>query len=101
MKEVDITADVDFIINACDGIWDCFTNEEAIKYIRRKKEAGPRTGKLGLSPTKLKSEKSLNLGKKQGSAPLKLGKKSSELSSPTKLKKPKGETSFIIEDMMN
>ena len=64
VKEVPITADVDFIINACDGIWDCFTNEEAIKYIRRKKEAGPRTGKLGLSPTKLKSEKSLNLGKK-------------------------------------
>lgn len=100
MKEVPISADVDFIINACDGIWDCYSNEEAIKYIRRKKEAGPKTGKVGLSPTKLKSEKSLNLGK-QGSAPLKLGKKSSELTSPTKKVRVKGETSFIIEDMMN
>lgn len=24
----------DFIICACDGIWDCFTNEQAIKFIR-------------------------------------------------------------------
>lgn len=32
-----ITNKIDFIIVACDGIWDCYTNEEAIKYIRKKK----------------------------------------------------------------
>ena len=24
----------DFIICACDGIWDCFTNEQAVKFVR-------------------------------------------------------------------
>ena len=33
-----ITNKIDFIIVACDGIWDCYTNQEAIKYIKKKKE---------------------------------------------------------------
>ena len=48
-----ITSKIDFVIVACDGIWDCFTNEEAVKYIRKKKIDGPRESrKSGLSPTK-------------------------------------------------
>ena len=27
IKKVPIKADLDFIIVACDGIWDCYTNE--------------------------------------------------------------------------
>lgn len=26
--------DDEFIILACDGIWDCLTNEEAVKFVR-------------------------------------------------------------------
>ena len=33
-----ISSKIEFIIVACDGIWDCYTNEEAMKYIRKKKE---------------------------------------------------------------
>ena len=35
-------AEHDFIICACDGIWDCFSNEQAIKFIRQKRERGPK-----------------------------------------------------------
>lgn len=35
IKKVPIKKDEhDFIICACDGIWDCFTNAEAVKFIR-------------------------------------------------------------------
>ena len=35
IKKVPIKKDEhDFIICACDGIWDCFTNQEAVKFIR-------------------------------------------------------------------
>lgn len=30
IKKVSIQSDLDFVIIACDGIWDCFSNEEAI-----------------------------------------------------------------------
>ena len=29
-----LTADDEFLILACDGIWDCLTNEEAVRYVR-------------------------------------------------------------------
>ena len=32
IKKVAIKPEHDFIINACDGIWDCFTNEQAAKF---------------------------------------------------------------------
>ena len=96
-----ITSKIDFLIVACDGIWDCYSNEEAIKYVRRKKNDGPRESKSkGLSPTKQRSAKAGLAGYKSGS-PLKLGRKgASEGLSPSKIKKEKGATSFIIEDMM-
>ena len=48
IKKVPIKKDEhDFIICACDGIWDCFTNPEAIKFIRQKRERGPKQGKMG------------------------------------------------------
>jgi len=34
VKKVALKPDHDFIICACDGIWDCFTNEQAIKLTR-------------------------------------------------------------------
>jgi serine/threonine protein phosphatase PrpC len=34
VKKVPLKPDIDFIIVACDGIWDCFTNEQAIKFVR-------------------------------------------------------------------
>lgn len=59
IKKVSIKPEHDFIIVACDGIWDCFTNEQAVKYVRNKREKGPRKGVLAGSPTKIKSSKSL------------------------------------------
>lgn len=52
IKKVPLKPEHDFIIVACDGIWDCFTNEQAIKFIRQRRERGPKTSQ---SPSKLKS----------------------------------------------
>ena len=102
IKKVPLKPEHDFIIVACDGIWDCYTNEQAIKYIRSKREKGP---KQSMSPTKLKSTKTLysNSSKSTGlsSSPMKISKMKSEASSNSKKIKPKGETSFIIEEMMD
>lgn len=83
-----IKNDIDFIIIACDGIWDCYTNEQAAKFVRTKREKGPKVSKL-----KSKTGKSLS------SSPMKMMKAKSSESS--KKSKPKGETSFIIEELMD
>lgn len=33
IKQIELKPDDEFIILACDGIWDCLTNEEAVKYV--------------------------------------------------------------------
>lgn len=98
IKKVPIKKDEhDFIICACDGIWDCFTNQEAVKFVRQRRERGPKKGSE--SPVKGKSSKSLlNNAVK---SPLAMKKGKSELSAPNKKIKTKGETSFIIEEMMD
>jgi serine/threonine protein phosphatase PrpC len=45
VKKVPIKPEHDFIIVACDGIWDCFSNEQAAKFARSKREKGPKNGK--------------------------------------------------------
>jgi serine/threonine protein phosphatase PrpC len=42
VKKVQLKPEYDFIINACDGIWDCYSNEQAIKFIRQRRERGPK-----------------------------------------------------------
>jgi protein phosphatase 2C family protein 2/3 len=42
IKKVTISKDHDFMIVACDGIWDCYSNEEAVKFVRTRKERGPK-----------------------------------------------------------
>lgn len=103
VKKVPIKDEHDFIVVACDGIWDCFTNEQIIKLIRSKREKGPKNGIIN-SPTKLgKKMKELDLNKSKGSSsPLKINKSKSESTSTSSKKlKVKGETSFIIEELMN
>lgn len=39
---VPLKTEYDFIINACDGIWDCYTNEEAVNYCKKWRQKGPR-----------------------------------------------------------
>jgi len=34
IKQVELKPDDEFIILACDGIWDCLSNEEAVKFVR-------------------------------------------------------------------
>ena len=38
VKVVNRTAEDEFIINACDGIWDCLTNEQACEQMSAKLE---------------------------------------------------------------
>ncbi len=33
---IELKDDDEFIILACDGIWDCLTNEEAVKFVRER-----------------------------------------------------------------
>lgn len=87
IKKVMIKPEHDFIILACDGIWDCFSNEQAVKYVRNKREKGPKSGVLKTRTSKTGA-----------SSPLKVSKSRSETSKKPKVK---GETSFIIEEMMN
>lgn len=91
VKKVPLSSDIDFIIIACDGIWDCFTNEEAIAFSRKVRTRGPKQS----SPMK---QKSLKGG---ANSPLKLDKKALSVSGQNSATKPKGETSFIIEEMMD
>lgn len=35
MKCVPITADTEFIILACDGIWDCMTSKVAVDFVHQ------------------------------------------------------------------
>ena len=87
---MDITPDLDFMIIACDGIWDCFTNEQAVKFVKTKQAKGPK-------PVKQKSRTNGRTG--LSNSPLKMSKTKSD--SLKKTPKPKGETSFIIEEMMD
>lgn len=34
VKEFEITEDWEFLILACDGIWDVMTNQDAVKFVR-------------------------------------------------------------------
>jgi serine/threonine protein phosphatase PrpC len=94
IKKVMIKPEHDFIILACDGIWDCFSNEQAVKFVRNRREKGPKNGVL--SSSKLKSKTGLS-----EKSPLKLSSEAKSESLSTKKLKVKGETSFIIEEMMN
>jgi hypothetical protein len=65
------------MIIACDGIWDCFTNEQAVKFVINKRTRGPKNG----APITTKFGKtSKDLTKKPAaiSPGLKLGKTKSE-----------------------
>lgn len=33
IKQITLDSDDEFLILACDGIWDCLTNEEAVKFV--------------------------------------------------------------------
>lgn len=82
--KVPLRDDYDFLINACDGIWDCYTNEEAVKLSIKTREKGPRA-------IKTKKRTSGAAG-----SPLKTDKKSSLVT-----ERMQGETSFIVEKLMD
>lgn len=86
--KVPIKDDIDFIINACDGIWDCYTNEEACYLASKCRRKGPKPLKI----KKRASEKYRNPG---GSSPLKIEKEGSLN------QKMQGETSFIVEKLFD
>lgn len=44
--KVPVKPDYDFIINACDGIWDCYTNEEAVHLAIKQRAKGPKALKI-------------------------------------------------------
>ena len=38
-----ITSDINFIVIACDGIWDCLTNQETCDFISERLKKDPKT----------------------------------------------------------
>ena len=64
IKKVPVKDTIDFIIVACDGIWDCFTNEQAVKFVRNKRAKGPKSGVI--SPTKTLKQPKLTKAKTEG-----------------------------------
>ncbi len=87
IKKLPLKPDFDFIVVACDGIWDCFTNEQAAKFVRNKREKGPKKAKSS------KSISSQSTASGFSGSPRK-GKSAKELNA--KKLKPKGETSFFF-----
>lgn len=63
ISKTPLTKDIDFVLCACDGIWDCMTSQQAIDFV-------------STARTKLK-----NYTPAQASSPTKLGKQSSVTSS--------------------
>ena len=41
-----LTIDMDFLIIACDGIWDCLTSQQAVNYLKAELKKPGKTGKL-------------------------------------------------------
>ena len=39
--EEDLTKDINFIVLACDGIWDCMTNQECVDFISERLKKDP------------------------------------------------------------
>lgn len=90
------------MIIACDGIWDCYTNEQAAKFARSKREKGPKNGKQ--ITDKLNKQKSVTGSSTKSSSTISSGVPSLQKqpkSESVKKGKGKGETSFIIEEMMD
>ena len=69
VKKVPLKPEHDFIIVACDGIWDCFSNEQAAKFVRTRRERGPKA--LKAKTSKNMANKSPLRTQKQKSEPLK------------------------------
>ena len=38
IKSVEITKNTEFIICACDGIWDCLTSQQACDFVQNQKK---------------------------------------------------------------
>ena len=104
IEKVRIQPDLDYILVACDGIWDCFSNEQVTKFVKTCRQKGPTTGLAtgvasGLQKSKtLKSEKPrvpLDDGKSLALKPTK------HQSEPLRRVKKPGEVSFIIEEKMD
>lgn len=46
VKTIDLTDDVDFIVLACDGIWDVLSSEEVVEFIINRLESDMELGKI-------------------------------------------------------
>ncbi len=42
----DITSDCDFIVLACDGVWDCMTNQEVCDFVGQRLDKGVKLSKI-------------------------------------------------------
>ena len=42
----DITPDCDFIVLACDGVWDCMTNQEVCEFVSQRLDKGVKLSKI-------------------------------------------------------
>ena len=106
-----ITKDTDFIICACDGIWDCMTSQQAVEFVVKAKakiKEYTSADKVS-SPSDLKLAKttSNSSGKASGQKAAGLGatKKPSTKSKDSKLEAPIDNSKFkglatVVEMMM-
>ena len=42
ISEEDLTKDINFLVIACDGIWDCMTNQECCDFISDRMKKDPK-----------------------------------------------------------
>ena len=68
-----IKPDLDFMIIACDGIWDCLTSQQAVDFVyqARTKMAANKEAANGSSPTTKATTSTATTRKSAGSSPTK------------------------------
>ena len=87
VKSIPITGDLDFLICACDGIWDCMSSQQAVDFVLMAKEK-----QSNYTPQKAAAA---------GASPTKTGSKMRAGKSPPRKSSTKNKTEAKLEDSIN
>ena len=47
LARISLTPDDEFLVLACDGVWDCMTNQECVDFVRSRLQARREEGREG------------------------------------------------------
>jgi len=56
LARISLTPDDEFLVLACDGVWDCMTNQECVDFVRVRLQARKEGGREGEPLSKVAEE---------------------------------------------